>query len=51
MAKVRSNITLGDVLEGETYEVDQFNSEGATIVDSADEYFQLFDGEYEVIEE
>ena len=51
MTQIKSNISLGDVLDGEIYEVDQFNDEGVTIVDAKGGYFQLFDGEYQVIEE
>lgn len=51
MAKIKSNITLGDVLDGEIYKVDEFNEEGVTIIDAVGDPFLLFDGEYEMIEE
>jgi len=51
MSKIKSNISLGDVLDGEIYEVDEFNEEGVTIIDAVGDPFLLFDGEYEMIEE
>jgi hypothetical protein len=51
MTQIKSNISLGDVLDGEIYEVDQFNEDGLTITDAVGDPFLLFDGEYQVIEE
>jgi hypothetical protein len=51
MTQIKSNISLGDVLAGEIYEVDEFNEEGLTIIDAVGDPFLLFDGEYQIIEE
>lgn len=51
MSKAKSNISLGDVLDGEIYEAVEFNEEGVIIIDSLGDAFLLFDGEYQIIEE